>query len=520
MSFDNQGKPSRGLPYPLKNPETFSIVDAEGSVTHLTPDIFPPDNDEKINIVLNLSLNEFVAIASSIDVGSDIAYGDDRNLIWWTWVRSFIGTAATMTCEDVADCIEGEIAEGNTTLINSLTQNNIANGTGGNYNRVNGDITTVLDRNSPLSLQEEINPEFECNLDALWGGIRHGIVERLDDTARDLLEDLAVINDIPQRFQAFIDVIPVLGDIAEGIVTLATEVIPDILNLYNSYSSEAILDEIACDLFAMVCDECRYPTFEELYNYYSTLGYELSAMNAQTLAPLMQKIAGMIGALQPSSVVYHSMITFQLFTLYLQAEWNGNAGVGAILKFAKIGEDFASNNWFDLCDSCDNPYRIKIWDLTQSENTTYRAASYPTTSGHGIYVAGTGWIPQQLGAEGNGFISVGIPLKPEWRIRAIGLKFANQASGNGNLTYNIFRVTPSQNAGGLPPAIDWGTTGWTYYENGFASITGFKEYGISYSTQLNLNRALTHIGIIFDAEYAPPDATPTDVNTFSATVFP
>lgn len=517
MSFDNQGKPARGLPFPLKNPQDYSFVDAEGAITHQTPDIFPVDNDEKIDIVLNLSLNEFVAIASSIDIGSDIAYGSERNLVWWTWVRSFIGTAANMSCEDIADCVESEL-ETNQSLVNALTQNSIINGFG-NANHVNGDITTVLDRNPPLSLQETVNPDFECNLDKLWGGIRHGIVERLDDTARDLLEDLAAINDLPQRFQAFIDVIPVLGDLAEGIVTLATEVIPDILNLYNSFSSEEQLDEIACDIFALVCSECRYPTFEELYNYYSTLGYEMDAMDAQTLAPLVQKIGTMIGAFQPASIVYHSMITFQLFTLYLQAEWNGHAGIGAIIKFAHIGEDFGSNNWLDICESCNEPYAKKVWNVTQTQGDTNITGGF-FLGGQGRHIAGSGWVMLPYDADTSvGVLRIGLNFNPSWVIRAVGFKFANQSAGDGALTNVEVRPTRATNAGAGGLAMSWGTTGWTYYTN-IIAITGYQEIAIAYSAYMSTNRMLTHIAVIFDSNNAPSDAIPTSDPALSGTVFP
>lgn len=512
---DISEKGIRRLPYPLLNPISTSQQTPDDAIDYVTTDVFPVDPDESIEIKLEISLNEYVALSSALDVGRDIAYSEDTTMLWWLWAKVFKGLA--MTCEDVADCIESEIDSGNAALINTLTQNNINNGFG-NLNRVNGDVTTVLDRNAPLSLQQTINPAFECNLDKLWGGIRHGIVERLDDTARDLLEDLAAINDLPQRFQAFIDVIPVLGDIAEGVVTLATEVIPDILNLYNSYSSEAQLDEIACDLFGMVCEECRYPTFEELYNYYSTLGYELDAMDSQTLAPLVSKISGMISATAPASIVYHTMITFQLFTLYLQAQWNGNAGIDTILKFAAIGEDFDSNNWLDLCETCDDPYRIKIWDFTSSPTDADITSGFSFKNG--VYIAGSGFAMLQQGAATDGGMTVGLRLDPTWRIRAIGLKFANAASGSGALTSNALRPTRGIQSGATGIAYDWGTTGWTFYENGLLSITGFQELALVYARAMSSNVMLSHIGIIFDSEYSPSDAMPTSTATFSGTVFP
>jgi len=193
MTFDNNGMFSRELPLPLKYPENSNLVDnATGDIPFVTPRMFPEDPDEKIDITLNVSQNECTAIASALDIGRDIGYGVDSARLWFVWVRA-LREAATMSCEDVADCIETEL------ITNIELQNSIAitvNQSGfGNPNQVNPTLTTPLDRNPAGALEEGVAELSECNLDALWGGIRHGIVARLDDKCRDMLEDLAAIPD-------------------------------------------------------------------------------------------------------------------------------------------------------------------------------------------------------------------------------------------------------------------------------------------------------------------------------------
>jgi len=467
-----------------------------------------PDMTTPVTLTVSWSQEEYTRILSALLVGSEFTEPTMSMQIFYDFLKLTEG-GLPVTCEEIADCIESEIAEGNTTLINSLTQTAISNGTGGNFNHVNGDLTTVLDRNPPLTLQEPINPEFECDLDKLWAGIRHGIVERLDDTARDLLEDLAAINDLPQRFQAFIDVIPVLGDIAEGIVTLATETIPDILNLYNSYSSEAALDEIACNLFSLTCADCAYPTHEQLYNYYSTLGYELDAMDAQTLAPMMQKIAGMIGTFQPASIVYHSMITFQLFVLYLQAEWNGNAGSGAILKFAHLGEDFANNNWLELCEACDEQYSVWEWDFT----TQGIGEFYPDTTQNtskAIFVPGEGWraVNHSTGRR----MDVAFKHDPAWKIEAVAYDVADGASATGHnwIRRPTWGVTTGQQASSAGQAD---CSGFSYGYDGYLSLTGINEIVFFAQGAAGWQGILRKVRIIYNTGFAPSTGIPTTDNT-------
>lgn len=323
--------------------------------------LFPTDSDEQIEIVIKLSLNEYTAIAEAVDVGRDIAFSDRSNYLWYTWQKIVQGVAS-VNCDDVADCVESELTT-NQDLVNSVTTTVNNNGFG-DPNRINENSTTIPTRQSASFNDTEVAELSSCDLDRLWGGIRHGIVQRLDDAARDLLEDLANINDVVQRYQAFIDVIPVLGDVAEAAVTFATEVIPDILNGYNAHSSEEQLDTIACDLFGLVCSECRYPTFKEVADYYATGGYDIDNLDAVSMLSMVGKLSGMITGALPPDIIYNTTITFQLLVLYLGATFNGQSGAATLGKYARLGEDFGSDNWIDACETCDETYLVWSWDFT------------------------------------------------------------------------------------------------------------------------------------------------------------
>lgn len=452
MAIDNHAKPSRKLPYPVSQS---LVVDGMSSTTDtvplVTPDFFPTDPDEKINVTFNLSLNEFVTIASAIDIGRDIGYGEQSYEVWRLWCKALIGEI-TVACEDIADCVEEQLAINpdtnepvNQAFYDFIT--NTVNQQGyGNTNRVNATQTTIPDRQSAGFSSTEIKSLPTCDLNKLWAGIRHGIVSRLDDNARDMLEDLAALNDVPQRYQAFIDIVPVLGDVAEAVATAATEVIPDILNGYNSYSSEAQLDEIACDIFSLVCAECRYPTFEELFNYYATLGFDIGDMDALTLATTVTKLAGMISGSLPASVIYHTTVVFQLFVLYLGAKWNGASGLDAVIDMATLGEDYANDNWLQLCNSCNQQYQWVQYDFTQSPHgfTLYPLGG--TTPTNGRWVSGVGWQATLNGVQPRVVISKNI--QPGWVIRSIGFNYI-PATPNPDLAASgiTLRVQEGSNTG-------------------------------------------------------------------------
>jgi len=91
----------RELPYDIAHaaatsspiPESGEFVAFDWAVT---------DSGERTDIILNVSQDEFTAIATALDVGRDIAYNKDSDLLWWIWSRAFRGNA-----QDIVDyCVD------------------------------------------------------------------------------------------------------------------------------------------------------------------------------------------------------------------------------------------------------------------------------------------------------------------------------------------------------------------------------------------------------------------------------
>lgn len=347
MPLDNNGNASRSLTFPLRDATPRLAQTSSGEVLNVTPAFFPEDSDERIQVQLELSLNEYVSIASALDIGRDIGYGEEAQEVWWLWVRSLIGVPA-LTCEQIIECIENDIDTQNA-LVQFLT------GSGHlNPNSVDADNTTVPQRfaGNAQDLEDEIGTLDECNLDVLWGAIRHGIVLYLDDNARNFLEDLNTQADKGQRAANLLSAIPIVGDLASAVTLQFVELIPDLLNLFNAYSSETVLDETACAIFEMVCAECRFPTWDELFSHYASAG--ISGIDDVQNLVLTAATDYLLGSSQLAALAcYHTIITYELFVLYLGAKFNGAQGTSSIALWGGLGEDFASDNWLDLCDGCE-----------------------------------------------------------------------------------------------------------------------------------------------------------------------
>lgn len=340
----------RKLGYSLSFPETSIELVSGDNIEEFTPDIFPNDPDERITIGLHLSLNEYVKLATSIDVGRDIAYADKSISIWYLW-NEVLRQYAMINCADVADCIETSESVQNaiTNLYQSTVIEFVNNNGGVNPNQINPNETTYPDRLPEHATEPFSPPPVGCDNDALWAGIRE-VVERLDGEARDLLEDVTVYNDRIEQLFEVIDLVPLLGDIIKDLSDFFTELVPDLLNGYNAFSSPSSLDNVACDIFCLVKDTCEYPTYDDLLEYFTSKSVAGLATSPQLLnySQVWSAVSQM-----PSlngSIVWHTMVSWLLFTLWFGGAWKKLWGKNTPRIWASFGEDFPNDNWEVLCD--------------------------------------------------------------------------------------------------------------------------------------------------------------------------
>lgn len=259
-------------------------------------------------------------------------------------------------CTRVGDCVD------NSTYVQNIINNYLLQSGIIDPNSIDAENTSLIDRN-PSTPTEPIAPDIEpCDLDTLWAGIRE-IVERIDQEGRDLLEDLSVINDKVQQVSEIIDLVPLLGDTIHDVADLFTETIPDILNAYNSASSPSFLDLVACDLFQMVCNDCRYPTYDEVLNYLGSLSY-FAIPNPATLTYAAAWDLIKAVTIATPTPVWYTVNLWQVLTLAFGGKWNGSYGKNTIAIWASLGEDLPNDNWMVLCNGCQQPPFELFFDFT------------------------------------------------------------------------------------------------------------------------------------------------------------
>lgn len=243
-----------GSQRPLKFPLTRS-VDIESdtpndaiTITDLS-NWSTPDPDEKIDIVLNVSLNEYVALANAIDVGRDIAYGDNSIEIWFLWIRGLI---SMNICQSVLDCIN----------TNQDIQQAIAS-----Y-ALGSSIEPTTPVNTTIAGSNVITQNIGCNDDNLFGAVT-GIVDLYNNLARDIIQILVANTNQIGRLGDLIEMIPVVGLLpVDDALQFVESFITDFEQNYLGAYTLILRDKYRCDLFCIAQGDCEI-TFQDIFDYFN-----------------------------------------------------------------------------------------------------------------------------------------------------------------------------------------------------------------------------------------------------------
>lgn len=152
--------PKRKLPWELLWPAALNRTTED--VTEVASSfVWPANSDERVYVVFKLSLNEYNVLASTIDVGSDIAYSDDAIRVMWLWQRNFIdGTVNLTVGDDAMACCEPSVSE------TVYTQTYITNTTTSyttNIEQYNTDgLATIAPNMLPSNTSQEGIDEILC----------------------------------------------------------------------------------------------------------------------------------------------------------------------------------------------------------------------------------------------------------------------------------------------------------------------------------------------------------------------
>lgn len=328
MPIPSDAQPRR-LEYPLYNDASETSITEEGDEVSLFSWI-TDDPDERVDITLKLSLNEYVSLATAIDVGRDIAYNGDSHKIWWIWLRAY----QTMEfCERVLTCMETNPG------IQALLQSMIASGSG-----AKGIPLTAAQK--ALALQ---NNAGDCDLDTLWGSCLF-TVQILNRLNEDFFEQIEALTSNQETVAYLVGAIPILETLPiDEFIELADKVREFVRETYQAGYDVDYEHELACGLFcAARANNCTLDMNVVTTYFFAKAteveGFEDAFQTAKTIVSAMASWSEVLG----EQIVDTMMAANVGFLSFLNSAFGMTFGEFQLQARSGIPDD----DWQAFCDDC------------------------------------------------------------------------------------------------------------------------------------------------------------------------
>lgn len=368
------------------------------------------DSDERINVVLNLSLNEYIALSTCVDVGRDIAYGDNSLYLWWIWVR---GIVSMDICNDVLDCINSNIDIQN--AIQSL-------------------ITGSPDIGSSPNIynSDAINESGACDYDAVWGYCK-ALWLYIDQQNIDFLQQMSEATNLSESIDTLLSTIPGYRLLPiQSVLDFITNIADYNLEAYNASITTQVTEDIECALFCYAINNDCTISFADVYNI--MLDFYGGANFPNLGATFSELVIFMVTGVYPSDKIVYLWTMVQLGIVFIGQSFLGVNTLSEYALHAQTGDP--DNDWALLC-TC-------VWthtfDFTVDDGGFYsRSIGGDWTSGN-VWQAGVGWTS---------FDSYSSSGNKARRLVALGKDFTESEVTEVSFTYNMVVGTRTYNETGL-----------------------------------------------------------------------
>jgi len=313
------------------------------------------DNDQRVTITLDVSLNELITLASAIDVGRDIAYGDDSIEIWQTWVRA-LNTMAI--CDQVAVCISESDA-----VKQALA--GVLNDSGVGYSP-NG-VDTIVGSDNPNMSDENILTQSGCGEDDIAGECI-AVVEAMNTLAVDYIERF-IASTLPAEIALVaIEATPLIGHLTPGDAGVFLDWITDeILTQYTGAYDTALRNEAACLIYRECCFDCELTIDEMLTAWFEKVSIGFNPISNWA------NLIGNISSLSLANEIVYGLWLAILATWKAGDTWLGQNNTATLAYAASKATPI--DPAVIGCDDCEEPAECLSWLNGATNNTTFGTAT-------------------------------------------------------------------------------------------------------------------------------------------------
>lgn len=328
---------------------------------------WPEDPDERIWVPFYISLNEYTALLSAVDVGAAIAWTDDALLVYYILVRCFSG-GSMQFCEKLIDCLtnDPDVIAAIATLIgtNDVIQEALRTFVTGD-SAINEYFAINALENALAASQRAMNllkPD-ECGFGFVFNEVSV-FVELMNTVTIDMFEAIEIGSNIFEQSAIF------AGLMGSGAGTQAAASILGITDQLISFGKEeyegaydtALYDDIRCGIFCLVKDDCDF-FIDRAFDYYSIkLDQTLPTNPIETLGAVLQFL---LAGDYPGDAAVYAMHLLVIAAIRAGRELLGIDFSILGLRILAAGDE-EDNDWEVLCEDCAPPSRTPVinslWD--------------------------------------------------------------------------------------------------------------------------------------------------------------
>ena len=351
---------------------------------------------------------EILAIRSSLEVGSPIAYPDTYSPIIEIIEQAFqfpnaIPEGSCMDiCELMIDCINNDDDVRNA-ILQAVNNGLPADSSSGANETIAG--TNIL-------------AGVTCDDDNLFGAIT-GLVDLMNDLAEDVLEKLAESQNKISKIGDMLEAIPGVGVLPfDDILQMIDTFFDDMQDAYVANYDTTIRDNYRCDLFCVAKDADCAIDFQDVFDYFlGELGESITTANFLTFVTdlVTQNYSGVY--------VVHAWHTL-MSGLMLFGQSVFGIDSDRLIKMVQALFNDPDSDWSTVCDECVETFE-HVFDFTV-DNGGWTARNIWGTGNCALYDSGHGWTTQDRyngASEYSRLIAIEIPVVPDTEITNVEMVY-------------------------------------------------------------------------------------------------
>lgn len=264
-----------------------------------------------------------------------------------------------MDCEAILNCIEND----------DSVRDAIINIIGNTTKKHEVEITEETSNSGTDAIPVEPTPQG-CDNDKTWGYVV-ALTGYIDAVTSDFYQNLAVISEVANRVEAWVDAVPVFGPIVNAVTDTFTEIGDNLNTSYNASQNVNLMEKINCDLFCIAVNNgCRL-SIQDVIDYLLSQ-YNLSTattpMEALQMSASLSRLALVIAqgggaAYSGDDLVYISWL-IQLGAVSIADRYDVITSVAKYYDQARQGNP--DGDWAIACDDCVE--WCKIWSFADGPN--------------------------------------------------------------------------------------------------------------------------------------------------------